>query len=112
MKANAVVAREIARRYADKGILSFSCNPGASHGLTSYQNATDAPSSPPIPHPGNLRTDLGRHMSTLQHSLAVYLTYPPPMGALTQLWAGTMPDVLGHNGDVRTFLPYPTDFHR
>lgn len=27
-QANAVVARELARRYGDKGILSFSCNPG------------------------------------------------------------------------------------
>lgn len=26
---------------------------------------------------------------------------PVPMGALTQLWAGTMPEALNHNGKVR-----------
>ena len=27
--------------------------------------------------------------------------YPTPMGALTQLYAGTMPEALNHNGEVR-----------
>ena len=30
-KGNAMVAREAAKRYADKGILSFTCNPGSAH---------------------------------------------------------------------------------
>ena len=29
------------------------------------------------------------------------MLYPAPMGALTQLYAGTMPEALNHNGEVR-----------
>ncbi|KAJ3554361.1 hypothetical protein NM688_g3147 [Phlebia brevispora] len=72
---NAVVAREIARRYADKGILSFSCNPG------------------------NLKTDLQRYVSSFELAILNRILYPASYGALTQLWAGTMPDVVDHNGD-------------
>ncbi|KAF7789133.1 hypothetical protein EIP86_000068 [Pleurotus ostreatoroseus] len=72
---NVVVAREIARRYADKGILSFSCNPG------------------------NLKTDLQRYVKGIQNKLIDMILYPASYGALTQLWAGTMPDVVDHNGD-------------
>ena len=32
------------------------------------------------------------------------MLYPAEYGALTQLWAGTMPDVLEHNGEVRCIL--------
>lgn len=31
---------------------------------------------------------------------------PAPMGALTQLWAGTMPEALEHNGEVLHVLVY------
>ncbi|PSR76806.1 hypothetical protein PHLCEN_2v8187 [Hermanssonia centrifuga] len=72
---NAVVAREVARRYADKGILSYSCNPG------------------------NLWTDLQRYASSAERLFIKYITYPASFGALTQLWGGTMPDVVDHNGD-------------
>ncbi|THG95971.1 hypothetical protein EW026_g5779 [Hermanssonia centrifuga] len=75
LKGNAVVAREVARRYADKGILSYSCNPG------------------------NLWTDLQRYASSAERLFIKYITYPASFGALTQLWGGTMPDVVDHNGD-------------
>ena len=29
------------------------------------------------------------------------LLHPAPMGALTQLWAGTMPEAAKYNGEVR-----------
>ena len=28
------------------------------------------------------------------------VTYPAPLGALTQLWAGTMPETAQYNGEV------------
>ncbi|KAJ3520646.1 hypothetical protein NM688_g9131 [Phlebia brevispora] len=73
--ANAVVARETARRYADKGIISVSLNPG------------------------NLYTDLQRHCTWLQYALLKFILYPQELGALTPLWAGTMPEILGMNGE-------------
>ena len=33
------------------------------------------------------------------------MTYPAHYGALTQLWAATMPEVIDHNGEVRPILP-------
>ncbi|KAF7789134.1 hypothetical protein EIP86_000069 [Pleurotus ostreatoroseus] len=93
---DAVLAREIARRYADKGILSFSCNPGwwldylpkpyTCLTLTGYCL-------------GNLSTDLQRHMTGLQRKMILAMTYPAHYGALTQLWTATMPEVIDHNGE-------------
>ncbi|KAI0266574.1 NAD-P-binding protein [Gloeopeniophorella convolvens] len=72
---NAVFAQELARRYGDKGLVVTACNPG------------------------NLRTDLQRHLNRFTQSLLYYLVlYPAPFGALTQLWAGTSPETLDHNG--------------
>jgi len=79
--ANVVVAREIAKRYADKGIIS---------------NSVD---------PGSINTDLQRHLGGAQRSfIKNVLGYPAPMGALTQLWAGTMPETLDFNGEF--FIPW------
>ncbi|KAI5449418.1 short-chain alcohol dehydrogenase [Naganishia albida] len=72
---NVIVANELNRRYGDK-IISTSCNPG------------------------NLKTDLPRY---LRQSFFVrcfawvepLVTYPAAMGALTQLYLGTAPDVKG-----------------
>ncbi|KAI1782789.1 NAD(P)-binding protein [Ganoderma leucocontextum] len=74
--ANVIVARQIAKRYADKGIVALSLNPG------------------------NIKTDLGRHMPwiTLKIMEATIL-YPAPQGALTQLYAGTMPEAINYNGE-------------
>jgi len=73
--ANVVVARQVAQRYADKGIISMSCNPG------------------------NLKSDLQRYMSPFQRFLIeTLLLYPASNGALTQLWGGLMPETIQHNG--------------
>jgi len=73
---NVVVAREAARRYADQSILSMSVNPG------------------------NINTELLRHRPTwLRYLAATFVLYPPAHGALTQLWAGTMPEAIQHNGE-------------
>ncbi|KAH9945575.1 NAD-P-binding protein [Amylocystis lapponica] len=72
---NVVVAREVAKRYADKGIISVSLNPG------------------------NITTDLARYHSGWVIILLKMMTYPVSFGALTQLWAGTMPETLNYNGE-------------
>ncbi|KAI1790000.1 NAD(P)-binding protein [Ganoderma leucocontextum] len=73
---NAIVARQIAKRYADRGIVSISVNPG------------------------NFKTNLTRHASTfVKMVLEVLLLYPAPFGALTQLFSGTMPEALNYNGE-------------
>lgn len=72
---NVVVAREVAKRYGDQGIISVSCNPG------------------------NLKTDLQRHTTPLQHRIIDLMLYPARYGALTQLWGGLMPEPLEHNGE-------------
>ncbi|KAH9849462.1 NAD(P)-binding protein [Lenzites betulinus] len=73
---NTIVAHQTAKRYADKSIIAISVNPG------------------------NIRTDLGRYLSTTVRNVASHLLlYPAPFGALTQLFAGTMPDAVNHNGE-------------
>lgn len=99
VQGNVVFAKELARRYGDQGIVSIAVNPG------------------------NLATDLQRHGSKFKQFLTVSrpshlpsytlirLTYrysqqhtvfsfPAPMGALTQLWGGTMPETAEYNGKV------------
>ena len=95
-KGNVLVAKELARLYADKGIVSTSLNPG------------------------NLKTELQRHMSSIQERIVVcpyllsthkfrdtvfllstsqdFLLYPAPLGALTQLYAGVAPEAQDLNG--------------
>ncbi|KZV61496.1 NAD(P)-binding protein [Peniophora sp. CONT] len=70
---NVLFARELARRYGDK-IVSTSLNPG------------------------NLKTDLQRHLPGWQQTLINLILYPSPMGAITQLWAGTAPEAVDFNG--------------
>ncbi|KAH8082451.1 NAD-P-binding protein [Cristinia sonorae] len=72
---NAIVARQVAQRYGDKGIISISCNPG------------------------NLKSDLQRYMSPFgRWILYTFILYPASNGALTQLWGGLMPETIQHNG--------------
>ncbi|KAH9920280.1 NAD(P)-binding protein [Fomitopsis serialis] len=71
---NVVVAREFAKRYADQGIVSTSCNPG------------------------NIQTELQRYAPTILRKIMNLVLYDAPYGALTQLWAGTMPETLDYNG--------------
>ncbi|KAF8266753.1 NAD(P)-binding protein [Lactarius quietus] len=93
---NVVVARELARRHGDK-IVSTSL------------------------HPGNIRTDLLRHISWWKNALYVrssityggkplaefaqyWIMYPPSYGALTQLYCATSPATADVNG--KYFIPW------
>jgi len=69
-----VWATELARRYGDQGIVSTALNPG------------------------NLKTDLQRHLGCIQKPLIDLMLYPVPYGALTQLYAGTSPEGKDFNG--------------
>ncbi|KAG8849193.1 hypothetical protein FRB96_000900 [Tulasnella sp. 330] len=71
---NVVFSDELAKRYADKGIHSYALNPG------------------------NLRTELQRHLPSLTDRIIGLMLYPAPYGALTQLWAGTTPETRDLNG--------------
>ncbi|KAN0136172.1 NAD(P)-binding protein [Lactarius tabidus] len=76
---NVVVARELARRYGDKIV------------CTSL-------------HPGNIRTDLQRHMAWWKITLFYWTMYPPSYGALTQLYCATSPAAADANG--KFFIPW------
>ncbi|KAF7374339.1 NAD(P)-binding protein [Mycena sanguinolenta] len=62
---NAVFSNELFRRYGDKGVISVALNPG------------------------NLHSNLQRHLRGLQAIIVNSMLFPTPLGALTQLWAGT-----------------------
>ncbi|KAI0754739.1 NAD(P)-binding protein [Daedaleopsis nitida] len=72
---NVIVARQVAKRYADQGIISISVNPG------------------------NIKTELQRHVPSLARRILHLFLYPASQGALTQLFAGTMPEALNYNGE-------------
>jgi retinol dehydrogenase 12 len=57
----------MAHHWADDGILAFSLNPGG------------------------IRTELQRHGGAFVQWLSNLMLYPTPMGAITQLYAGTSP---------------------
>ncbi|KAJ2929751.1 hypothetical protein H1R20_g7318, partial [Candolleomyces eurysporus] len=71
---NAIFAKELARRYGDQGIVSTGLNPG------------------------NLTSDLQRHLGRIETKVVGLLLHPTPMGALTQLWAGTTQEGATLNG--------------
>ncbi|KAH9940780.1 NAD(P)-binding protein [Epithele typhae] len=79
--ANGIVANQTAKRYADKGIISVSLNPG-----------------------NFVRTELGRYASPFLLFFLDKIVVPASTGALTQLYAGTMPEALNHNGAY--FIPW------
>ncbi|PCH41871.1 NAD(P)-binding protein [Wolfiporia cocos MD-104 SS10] len=73
--ANVLVARQFARQYADQDIISISLNPGG------------------------IDTELQRYVPSLQRRIMrATILYPPSDGALTQLYAGTMPEAINYNG--------------
>ncbi|TFY63928.1 hypothetical protein EVG20_g6134 [Dentipellis fragilis] len=72
--ANVVFARELGRRYGDQGIISTAVNPG------------------------NIRSELQRHLNPVARFVARLFLYPTPYGALNQLWAGTSPETADFNG--------------
>ncbi|TLD16914.1 uncharacterized protein PgNI_02332 [Pyricularia grisea] len=73
---NYLHATEYARRFGDKGIVSVALNPG------------------------NLRSDLARHLGSLQKAfLNYFVQHPTVNGAYTELFAGLSPEVgLEKNG--------------
>ncbi|KAJ7255763.1 hypothetical protein C8J57DRAFT_1345567 [Mycena rebaudengoi] len=52
-------------------------------------------------HPGGIRTELQRHAAGWLQQLSQLLLYPAPMGAYTQLWAGTTAFPTQINGKMR-----------
>jgi len=78
--ANIVFAVELARRYADQGIISVSV------------------------HPGSIRSELHRHMPPLVEKCILFFLYSSSQGALTSLYAATSPEVEQLNG--KYFVPW------
>ncbi|TFK84294.1 NAD(P)-binding protein [Polyporus arcularius HHB13444] len=73
---NVIVARQVAKRYAEKGIVSISVNPG------------------------NIQSNLQRYVPNIVRIVMnAIMLYPTPYGALTQLFAGTMPEAINYNGE-------------
>jgi len=73
--ANVVAALELSRRFGDQGVVSISVNPG------------------------NIKSDLQRHLpSFLRFILHQTIMYDTPIGALTPLYAGTMPEAVKLGG--------------
>ncbi|KAI0733254.1 hypothetical protein C8Q72DRAFT_881274 [Fomitopsis betulina] len=79
--ANAIVAREIARRYADRGIVSIAVDPGSIE--TSIQQY--------YLEAGGLNALVARFMKWIT-------ARPSPFGALTPLWAALAPEAEAANG--------------
>lgn len=71
---NVLFSNELARRYGEQGIISSSV------------------------HPGVIKSELPRHLPELIAKVYTLFLYPVSQGALTQLWAGTTPEGLNHNG--------------
>ncbi|KAH9849461.1 clathrin adaptor complex small chain-domain-containing protein [Lenzites betulinus] len=73
---NAIVSNQTAKRYKDKGIVAISLNPG------------------------NIQSDLQRHLpAAVRKMMYATILYPTAQGALTQLFAGTMPAALEYSGE-------------
>ncbi|KAF1939872.1 NAD(P)-binding protein [Clathrospora elynae] len=68
---NVLHALEFQRRYKDQGIVSVALNPG------------------------NLKSDLQRHIASWQIMLIGWMLHPPVNGAYTELFAGLSPEVVG-----------------
>lgn len=66
---NILHAKEFANRYGDDGIISTALNPG------------------------NLKSDLQRHLTSWQAWILDFFIYTPIHGAYTELFAGLSPDV-------------------
>jgi len=81
---NVAFSNELARRYGDQGVISNALNPG------------------------NIKTDLQRHLSVSRKAFFdAFILYPVSLGALTQLYVGTSPKTSGINGGW--FIPWARD---
>jgi len=72
--ANIIVSNEMHRRFADQGLVSISLNPG------------------------NINTELYRHLNSPIAKLRKIFISPPNLGALTQLYAGTAEEAGEYGG--------------
>ncbi|KAK7451072.1 short-chain alcohol dehydrogenase [Stygiomarasmius scandens] len=79
---NIVFSNELARRFGDKGVISTAV------------------------HPGNIKSELHRHLPSITSILMVPVAYSSEMGALTQLWAGTTPDPEGKELNGKYLVPW------
>ena len=106
-------AKELAKRYGDQGIVSTSLNPGMMLVLMERCIIITYFAQPfAIPLLGNLRTDLQRHTKGLENYFINKMSYPvDPLGALTQLWAGTSPETVDYNGKVGFIVNFLSNLH-
>ncbi|OAA40010.1 short-chain dehydrogenase [Metarhizium rileyi] len=74
--ANNFYAAEFSRRYGGNGILSVSFNPG------------------------NLATELARHLGPVDLLTAKLISHPARLGAYTELYAGWSPDIKMEDGGI------------
>ncbi|KAG9018794.1 hypothetical protein FRB90_009445 [Tulasnella sp. 427] len=82
---NIAFSNELARRYSEEGIISNAVNPG------------------------NLDTELQRHHGPIvQFLIKLIFTHPAHLGAHTQLWVATSPDVADVNGGW--FIPWARQY--
>ena len=81
LQGNIVLATWMAHHLADDGILTFSLNPGG------------------------IKSELQRSAPGFFNWLGSFLLHPTPMGAITQLYAGTSPKITkADNG--KYFIPW------
>ena|SRR5271154_5270546 len=80
-KGNILLATYMAHHLADDGILTFSLNPGG------------------------IKTELQRSWGGFTQWLATLMLYPPSMGAITQLYAGTSPELTKADSG-KYFIPW------
>ncbi|KAH8822871.1 NAD-binding protein [Flagelloscypha sp. PMI_526] len=71
---NILISNEFARRYGDQGLVSISLNPG------------------------NLKTDLMRTTGFVEKTILNWIQHPAQIGALSSLYAATMPEAAKLNG--------------
>lgn len=70
-----IIARELAKRYGDQGIISIAGNPG------------------------DVMTDINRNKSAFYQRVTRWILYPVHMGALCPLFAATTPEGAKYNGE-------------
>ncbi|CEJ91607.1 hypothetical protein VHEMI07309 [[Torrubiella] hemipterigena] len=78
---NAIHSCEFSRRYADSGVISLALNPG------------------------NLRSELQRHITSFQRAVVDWMLYPPKNGAYTELFAG-LSDTIDEEDNGGWLVPF------
>ena len=91
---NVLHALEYQRRYRDSGIVSIVSPTTTTH---SSHHPTPSHSIPFLTrtqalNPGNLKSDLQRHITRLQSLMINWMLYPAVNGAYTELFAGLAPE--------------------